>query len=91
MDGDARFHGFEIENLGNGRYASGPGPVRTPADVLSYAAWQRGLGYVGPAADGMPGRVSRDRLRVPRAWREPGGAREAQESRGARGARGASR
>ncbi|MFD6291861.1 peptidoglycan-binding protein [Streptomyces sp. NPDC060205] len=50
---------------GCGRYASGPGPVWTQADVLSYAAWQRGLGYVGLAADGVPGRTSWDRLRVP--------------------------
>ncbi|MEU9899574.1 peptidoglycan-binding protein [Streptomyces phaeochromogenes] len=49
-----------------GRYANGPGPVWTRADVLSYAAWQRKLGYVGAAADGIPGRVSWDRLRVPR-------------------------
>ncbi|WP_328938214.1 peptidoglycan-binding protein [Streptomyces tauricus] len=50
---------------GCGRYASGPGPVWTPADVLSYAAWQRSLGYVGLAADGIPGRASWDKLRVP--------------------------
>ncbi|MEV0937297.1 peptidoglycan-binding protein [Streptomyces phaeochromogenes] len=49
-----------------GRYAIGPGPVWTRADVLSYAAWQRKLGYVGAAADGIPGRTSWDRLRVPR-------------------------
>ncbi|MFH8465325.1 peptidoglycan-binding protein [Streptomyces sp. NPDC017991] len=50
---------------GCGRYASGPGPVWTQADVLSYAAWQRALGYVGLAADGIPGRISWDKLRVP--------------------------
>ncbi|MDQ1037732.1 hypothetical protein QFZ75_004148 [Streptomyces sp. V3I8] len=50
---------------GCGRYSSGPGPVWTQADVLSYAVWQRGLGYVGLAADGIPGRVSWDELRVP--------------------------
>ncbi|MGA5507587.1 peptidoglycan-binding protein [Streptomyces umbrinus] len=49
-----------------GRYANGPGPVWTRADVLSYAAWQRKLGYVGAAADGIPGRTSWARLRVPR-------------------------
>lgn len=51
---------------GCGRYSTGPGPVWTGADVLSYAAWQRELGYVGTDADGIPGRVSWDKLRVPR-------------------------
>ncbi|MDQ0992022.1 peptidoglycan-binding protein [Streptomyces sp. V3I7] len=50
---------------GCGRYTVGPGPVWGEADVLSYAAWQRRLGYVGAAADGIPGRASWDRLRVP--------------------------
>ncbi|MFD7897496.1 peptidoglycan-binding protein [Streptomyces sp. NPDC059743] len=52
---------------GCGRYSTGPGPVWTGADVLSYAAWQRKLGYVGTDADGIPGRTSWDKLRVPRA------------------------
>ncbi|MEW2487204.1 peptidoglycan-binding protein [Streptomyces sp. NPDC048411] len=51
---------------GCGRYHVGPGPVWGEADVLSYAAWQRRLGYVGAAADGVPGRASWDRLGVPR-------------------------
>ncbi|MFD5792254.1 peptidoglycan-binding protein [Streptomyces diastatochromogenes] len=51
---------------GCGRYAVGPGPVWGEADVRSYAAWQRKLGYTGAAADGVPGRASWDRLRVPR-------------------------
>ncbi|MVO83882.1 N-acetylmuramoyl-L-alanine amidase [Streptomyces sp. p1417] len=51
---------------GCGRYAVGPGPVWTDADVRSYAAWQRRLGYAGGDADGTPGRASWDRLRVPR-------------------------
>ncbi|MEU6389799.1 peptidoglycan-binding protein [Streptomyces sp. NPDC046939] len=50
---------------GCGRYRVGPGPVWGEADVASYAAWQRKLGYTGPAADGVPGRTSWDRLRVP--------------------------
>ncbi|NWF26954.1 peptidoglycan-binding protein [Streptomyces sp. PKU-EA00015] len=54
---------------GCGRYAVGPGPVWGRADVLSYAAWQRRLGYTGAAADGVPGRASWDRLRVPRTGR----------------------
>jgi hypothetical protein len=52
---------------GCGRYVVGPGPVWGEADVRSYAAWQRKLGYAGAAADGIPGRVSWDKLRVPRA------------------------
>ncbi|WP_066952084.1 peptidoglycan-binding protein [Streptomyces lushanensis] len=51
---------------GCGRYSAGPGPVWTAADVLSYAAWQRKLGYVGADADGVPGRASWDKLRVRR-------------------------
>ncbi|GGS86916.1 peptidoglycan-binding protein [Streptomyces chromofuscus] len=50
---------------GCGRYAVGPGPVWGEADVRSYAAWQRKLGYAGAGADGIPGRASWDRLRVP--------------------------
>ncbi|MBT2369324.1 peptidoglycan-binding protein [Streptomyces sp. ISL-10] len=52
-----------------GRYAVGHGPVWGRADVLSYAAWQRRLGYTVAAADGSPGRSSWDRLRVPRTGR----------------------
>ncbi|MPY64883.1 peptidoglycan-binding protein [Streptomyces spongiae] len=51
---------------GCGRYEIGPGPVWTEADRRSYAAWQRRLGYSGADADGIPGHVSWDRLRVPR-------------------------
>lgn len=50
---------------GCGRYAVGPGPRWTSADRESYAAWQRKLGYRGGDADGIPGRASWDRLRVP--------------------------
>ncbi|WP_327354628.1 peptidoglycan-binding protein [Streptomyces sp. NBC_01304] len=52
---------------GCGRYAVGPGPEWGEADRTSYAAWQRKLGYVGAAADGIPGRISWDKLRVPQA------------------------
>ncbi|MFJ1597750.1 peptidoglycan-binding protein [Streptomyces sp. NPDC088261] len=52
---------------GCGRYEIGPGPVWGAADTRSYAAWQRKLGYSGSDADGVPGRASWDRLRVPRA------------------------
>ena len=50
---------------GCGHYEEGPGPDWTEADRRSYAAWQRKLGFSGKDADGVPGRVSWDRLRVP--------------------------
>ncbi|MGW2511261.1 peptidoglycan-binding protein [Streptomyces scopuliridis] len=50
---------------GCGRYAVGPGPDWSEADRKSYAAWQRKLGYSGSAADGVPGRTSWDRLKIP--------------------------
>ncbi|MFJ9406312.1 peptidoglycan-binding protein [Streptomyces sp. NPDC101393] len=50
---------------GCGHYKEGPGPDWTEADRKSYAAWQRKLGFSGKDADGVPGRVSWDRLRVP--------------------------
>lgn len=50
---------------GCGRYAVGPGPEWTDADRVSYAAWQRKLGYSGADADGIPGKASWDRLKVP--------------------------
>lgn len=50
---------------GCGQYRNGPGPNWTEADRRSYAAWQRKLGYSGSAADGIPGRTSWSKLRVP--------------------------
>ncbi|MFJ2178880.1 peptidoglycan-binding protein [Streptomyces sp. NPDC087851] len=50
---------------GCGRYKVGPGPDWSEADRASYAAWQRKLGHTGTAADGIPGRASWDRLKVP--------------------------
>ncbi|GAA3165718.1 MULTISPECIES: peptidoglycan-binding protein [Streptomyces] len=50
---------------GCGRYQQGPGPRWTDADRDSYAAWQRKLGFDGDDADGIPGRASWDRLKVP--------------------------
>ncbi|MZF56957.1 N-acetylmuramoyl-L-alanine amidase [Streptomyces sp. SID5594] len=50
---------------GCGRYTVGPGPAWSQADRNSYAAWQRKLGYTGKAADGIPGKASWDRLKVP--------------------------
>ncbi|MFJ4923017.1 peptidoglycan-binding protein [Streptomyces sp. NPDC088725] len=50
---------------GCGKYAVGPGPDWSEADRTSYAAWQKKLGYSGTDADGIPGRASWDRLKVP--------------------------
>ncbi|MFE3471204.1 peptidoglycan-binding protein [Streptomyces bacillaris] len=50
---------------GCGRYSVGPGPKWSNADKNSYAAWQRKCGYSGVAADGIPGKASWDRLKVP--------------------------
>ncbi|MFD6426720.1 peptidoglycan-binding protein [Streptomyces sp. NPDC060198] len=46
-------------------YAVGPGPTWSASDRASYAAWQRKLGYVGDAADGVPGEDSWAKLKVP--------------------------
>ncbi|WP_367572772.1 peptidoglycan-binding protein [Streptomyces globisporus] len=50
---------------GCGRYQVGPGPRWSEADRKSYAAFQRKLGYSGADADGIPGKSSWDRLKVP--------------------------
>ncbi|TQK42946.1 N-acetylmuramoyl-L-alanine amidase [Streptomyces sp. SLBN-118] len=50
---------------GCGRYEEGPSPHWSEADRKSYAAWQRKLGFSGSDADGIPGKSSWDRLKVP--------------------------
>jgi hypothetical protein len=50
---------------GCSHYERGPGPEWTEADRKSYAAWQRKLGFNGKDADGIPGKVSWDKLKVP--------------------------
>ncbi|KPC59269.1 peptidoglycan-binding protein [Streptomyces chattanoogensis] len=51
---------------GCGHYRSGrPGPDWNEAHRKSYAAWQRKLGFSGKDADGVPGKASWERLRVP--------------------------
>lgn len=75
--GDSFFHGGRhspivtamgrrLVAVGCGKYATGPGPNWTNADKASYAAWQRKLGYSGDDANGIPGKTSWDRLRVPK-------------------------
>lgn len=48
-------------------YRNGPGPNWTNADRESYRRWQRKLGYTGADADGIPGKTSWDKLRVPKS------------------------
>lgn len=59
--------GRRLAAEGCSRYKSGPGPNWTNADKASYAAWQRKLGYSGADADGIPGKTSWDKLRVPKS------------------------
>lgn len=57
--------GKRLVEEGCGKYQTGPGPGWTDADRQSYAAWQHKLGLSASDADGIPGRQSWDRLRVP--------------------------
>ncbi|MEU8674699.1 peptidoglycan-binding protein [Streptomyces sp. NPDC048560] len=57
--------GRRLVAQGCGRYEVGPGPAWSEADRESYAAWQRKLGFSGSDADGIPGRSSWDKLKVP--------------------------
>ncbi|MGW0874414.1 peptidoglycan-binding protein [Streptomyces sp. NPDC002740] len=57
--------GKRLVAVGCSAYASGPGPQWTEADRLSYAQWQRKLGYTGSSADGWPGAKSWAALKVP--------------------------
>lgn len=58
--------GRRLVAVGCGRYNHGPGPNWTNADRDSYRAWQKKLGYTGTDADGIPGKTSWDKLRVPK-------------------------
>ncbi|WP_409000473.1 peptidoglycan-binding protein [Streptomyces europaeiscabiei] len=62
---------------GCGKYRTGPGPEWTEVDQQSYAAWQRKLRFEGADANGIPGKTSWDRLRVPTATPTPPGERVA--------------
>ncbi|WP_069883565.1 peptidoglycan-binding protein [Streptomyces luteocolor] len=57
--------GKRLVAVGCGRYKVGPGPVLGQADVDSYEAWQRSLGYTGADAKWPPGPTSWAKLRVP--------------------------
>ncbi len=56
-----------------GKYRTGPGPEWTDVDRESFAAWQRKIGFEGTDADGIPGKTSWDRLRVPASSPAPDG------------------
>ncbi|MFF4738770.1 peptidoglycan-binding protein [Streptomyces sp. NPDC001262] len=58
--------GRRLTEEGCSAYAEGPGPQWTVADLRSYARWQRKQGFSGSDADGWPGRVTWDALRVPK-------------------------
>lgn len=79
--GDRFFRGFPRSPIvtamgkrlvaeGCSAYVSGPGPQFTAADIKSYAKWQRKQGFTGRDADGWPGRITWDALRVPRVCSE---------------------
>lgn len=59
--------GQRLTAEGCGRYRRGPSPDWTESDRRSYAAWQKKLGFTGKDANGIPGRTSWDRLKVPRS------------------------
>ncbi|QKW08705.1 N-acetylmuramoyl-L-alanine amidase [Streptomyces sp. NA04227] len=57
--------GHRLNAEGCGRYEHGPSDDWTDADRKSYQAWQHKLGFKGKDADGVPGKVSWDLLKVP--------------------------
>ncbi|MEU6475137.1 peptidoglycan-binding protein [Streptomyces massasporeus] len=52
---------------GCSRYEEGPSPEWSEADRRSYALWQHKQGFSGKDADGIPGKVTWDRLKVPKS------------------------
>jgi hypothetical protein len=51
---------------GCNRYQSSRNPdTWGTGDKASYGAWQRKCGYSGSGADGIPGKASWDKLKVP--------------------------
>ncbi|MGW7610463.1 peptidoglycan-binding protein [Streptomyces sp. NPDC054766] len=65
--------GKRLVTEGCGKYRTGPGPVWTDVDQQSYAAWQHKMGFEGAEANGIPGKTSWERLRVPASSPAPGG------------------
>jgi murein DD-endopeptidase MepM/ murein hydrolase activator NlpD len=52
---------------GCSQFSEPPDDRWSQEDRESYAMWQRKIGFSGSDADGMPGKISWDRLRVPAA------------------------
>jgi hypothetical protein len=52
---------------GCSRYEEGPSPDWSEADRRSYALWQQKQGFSGKDADGIPGKLTWDRLKVPKS------------------------
>jgi hypothetical protein len=50
---------------GCGKYSVGPSPLWSEVDRKSYQCWQEKLGFTGDDADGWPGQVTWDKLKVP--------------------------
>lgn len=74
--GSAYFHSGRSSSLitrmgerlvaeGCSAYRIGPSPEWSESDRLSYQKWQRKCGYRGSDADGIPGKASWDKLKVP--------------------------
>ncbi|MFC7310412.1 peptidoglycan-binding protein [Streptomyces monticola] len=59
--------GRRLVKLGHSHYRHGPSPEWTDADRQSYKAYQLDLGFKGKDADGIPGKVSWDLLKVPKS------------------------
>ncbi|KAL4887555.1 hypothetical protein BJY04DRAFT_3931 [Aspergillus karnatakaensis] len=57
--------GHRLVEEGCDEYSVGPGPQWSDADRESYRCWQGKLGYSGKDADGWPGKLSWDQLKVP--------------------------
>jgi hypothetical protein len=58
--------GKRLVAVGCGKYKVGPGPVLGQADVDSYEAFQRSLGFTGSSAKWPPGPTSWAKLKVPK-------------------------
>ncbi|KAJ6190286.1 hypothetical protein N7519_000307 [Penicillium mononematosum] len=56
-----------------GKYRVGPGPQWSEVDRESYQCWQEKLGYTGTDANGWPGKITWDQLKVSLADENDGG------------------
>ncbi len=65
--------GERLVDEGCGKYSEGPGAQWTESDRKSYECWQTKLGYSGDDANGWPGKVSWDQLKVPVTEEDEGG------------------